>query len=90
MILTDSEFGEYNTCMHLCRYCYANEEPAVVFANNRLHDPASPFLIGNEEKECHCCMNWNATAMQLSLSTSISDKPRWPFGVMEKEKKNDE
>lgn len=33
--------------MHLCRYCYANAEPAVVFANNRLHDPASPFLIGN-------------------------------------------
>ena len=33
--------------MHLCKYCYANAEPAVVFMQNKLHDPASPFLIGN-------------------------------------------
>ena len=45
------DIGAYDTCMHLCRYCYANSDPLLVRENARRHAPASPFLTGGYRED---------------------------------------
>lgn len=40
------DIGAYDTCGHLCRYCYANTDALLVKENMRKHDLSSPFLLG--------------------------------------------
>ena len=46
-----SDIGAYNTCPHLCRYCYANYDEQTVCQNYVNHNPHSPLLIGNVHPE---------------------------------------
>ena len=39
--------GEYNTCLHKCRYCYASADFDKCDENFKMHDPNSPLLIGH-------------------------------------------
>ncbi|MBR2570626.1 MAG: DUF1848 domain-containing protein [Clostridia bacterium] len=42
-----ADIGAYNSCGHLCRYCYANYDAEAVRRNMEAHDPGSPLLIGH-------------------------------------------
>lgn len=45
------DIGMYNTCPHLCRYCYANSSDATVLANCKKHHaaPLGSALIPDED-----------------------------------------
>ncbi len=40
------DIGAYNSCPHLCRYCYANYDERAVARNALAHDPRSSLLVG--------------------------------------------
>ena len=48
--LLGNDIGAYNSCLHLCRYCYANFDKDIGSKNHKLHDPKSPLLIGKIEE----------------------------------------
>lgn len=41
------DIGAYNSCYHLCKYCYANYEEKKVKDNLKLHNVNSSLLLGN-------------------------------------------
>ena len=69
--LLGSDIGAYNTCMHFCRYCYANYDRETVLKNMKKHDPSSPLLIGNVLPDDHVVnakqKSWKSVLIQLDI-----------------------
>ena len=45
------DIGEYNSCSHFCKYCYANFLEIQVERNKKAHDKTSSLLIGTVTKD---------------------------------------
>ncbi len=66
-----ADIGAYNTCGHLCKYCYANYDAETVKRNMQTHNPRSPILLGEVAESDVVCVAKQASwkDMQLSLFT---------------------
>ena len=45
------DIGDYNSCMHMCKYCYANYDEKAVSNNFARHDDNSSLLIGSIQRD---------------------------------------
>lgn len=45
------DIGDYNSCMHMCKYCYANYDEKAVSNNFERHDDNSSLLIGSIQRD---------------------------------------
>lgn len=46
-----ADIGDYNSCHHLCKYCYANFDESKIEENMKNHNPKSSLLIGELKPE---------------------------------------
>ena len=69
--LMGNDIGAYNTCGHLCKYCYANANKGFVIENMKKHNDNSPFLIGESEEGDKITIakqkSWKIENMQISF-----------------------
>lgn len=48
--IISKDIGRYDTCSHLCAYCYANTSRTVVSSNLRKHRPDSDALVSQVQR----------------------------------------
>ena len=67
--LLGADIGAYDTCGHLCRYCYANTNKENVIRNMKNHNPDSALLLGElaPNEEIHTVFQESWVDNQLRL-----------------------
>lgn len=68
--LAVTDIGEYNCCLHRCRYCYANFDETQLKERVRAHDPASSLLIGQLQPDDQIRIKKQPVFRQIGLFSS--------------------
>ena len=82
------DIGHYNSCYHLCKYCYANYSEEKIQENVKKHDVSSSLLIGKIEEEI--IKNKKGFIAALDQSGGSSGKTLKLYGIGEEEYQTDE
>lgn len=61
------DIADYNSCMHYCRYCYANYDEVQVKKRMKMHDSASSVLLGKVDHEDQIHIRKEKRIVQMKL-----------------------